>query len=76
MRDKDYKRAWLDFKEEKIKEYVLRHNQLKQTNVLEARNLSIKEMMWSLKYDLQRMDEIDGTNEFKNLLYDLERGEV
>ena len=76
MRDKDYKRAWLDFKEEKIKEYVLRHNQLKQTNVLEARNLSIKEMMWSLKYDLQRMDEMDGTNEFKNLLYDLERGEV
>ena len=76
MKDKDYKRAWLDFKEEKIKEYVLRHNQLKQTNVLEARNLSIKEMMWSLKYDLQRMDEIDGTNEFKNLLYDLERGEV
>ncbi|OJH01892.1 hypothetical protein BL313_02520 [Staphylococcus hominis] len=76
MRDKDYKRAWLDFKEEKIKEYVLRHNQLKQTSVLEARNLSIKEMMWSLKYDLQRMDEMDGTNEFKNLLYDLERGEV
>jgi len=76
MKDKDYKRAWLDFKEEKIKEYVLRHNQLKQTNVLEARNLSIKEMMWSLKYDLQRMDEMDGTNEFKNLLYDLERGEV
>lgn len=76
MKDKDYKRAWLDFKEEKIKEYVLRHNQLKQTNVLEARNLSIKEMKWSLKYDLQRMDEMDGTNEFKNLLYDLERGEV
>lgn len=76
MKDKDYKRAWLDFKEEKIKEYVLRHNQLKQTSVLEARNLSIKEMMWSLKYDLQRMDEMDGTNEFKNLLYDLERGEV
>lgn len=76
MKDKDYKRAWLDFKEEKIKEYVLRHNQLKQTNVLEDRNLSIKEMMWDLKYDLQRMDEIDGTNEFKNLLYDLEKGEV
>lgn len=76
MKDKDYKRAWLDFKEEKIKEYVLRHDQLKQTSVLEARNLSIKEMMWSLKYDLQRMDEMDGTNEFKNLLYDLERGEV
>lgn len=76
MKDKDYKRAWLDFKEEKIKEYVLRHNQLKQTSVLEARNLSIKEMMWSLKYDLQRMDEMDGTNEFKNLLYDIERGEV
>lgn len=76
MKDKDYKRAWLDFKEEKIKEYVLRHNQLKQTNVLEARNLSIKEMMWNLKYDLERMDEMDGTNEFKNLLYDLEKGGV
>ncbi|MGX0021929.1 hypothetical protein ACUXPG_002399 [Staphylococcus hominis] len=53
-------------------EYVLRHNQLKQTSILDPRELSIKEMMWELKYDLQRMDELDGTNDFKNLLSDLE----
>lgn len=66
--------AWDKLKEEKTKEYVLRHNQLKQTDILDPRNLSIKEMMWELKYDLQRMDELDGTHEFQNLLSDLERG--
>lgn len=64
--------AWDKLKEEKTKEYVLRHNQLKQTYILDPRNLSIKEMMWELKYDLQRMDELDGTHEFQNLLSDLE----
>lgn len=66
--------AWDKLKEEKTKEYMLRHNQLKQTNILDPRNLSIKEMMWELKYDLQRMGELDSTNDFKNLLSDLERG--
>lgn len=66
--------AWDKLKEGKTKEYVLRHNQLKQTSILDPRELSIKEMVWELKYDLQRMDELDGTNDFKNLLSDLERG--
>ena len=66
--------AWDKLKEEKTKEYVLRHNQLKQTSILDPRELSIKEMVWELKYDLQRMDELDGTNDFQNLLSDLERG--
>lgn len=66
--------AWDKLKEEKTKEYVLRHNQLKQTSILDPRELSIREMVWELKYDLQRMDELDGTNDFKNLLNDLERG--
>ncbi|MCE4990836.1 hypothetical protein KJB46_10730 [Staphylococcus hominis] len=66
--------AWDKLKKEKTKEYVLRHNQLKQTSILDPRELSIKEMVWELKYDLQRMDELDGTNDFKNLLSDLERG--
>lgn len=66
--------VWDKLKEEKTKEYVLRHNQLKQTSILDPRELSIKEMVWELKYDLQRMDELDGTHEFQNLLSDLERG--
>ncbi len=66
--------AWDKLKEEKTKEYVLRHNQLKQTSILDPRELSIREMVWELKYDLQRMDELDGTNDFKNLLSDWERG--
>ena len=53
---------------------MLRHNQLKQTSILDPRELSIREMVWELKYDLQRMDELDGTNDFKNLLSDWERG--
>jgi len=64
--------AWDKLKEEKTKEYVLRHNQLKQTSILDPRELSIREMVWELKYDLQRMDELDDTNDFQNLLSDLE----
>ena len=58
MKDKDYKRAWLDFKETSMQDYIRTYK------------------AYGKKHIAERMDEMDGTNEFKNLLYDLERGEV
>lgn len=79
MKDKDYKRAWLKLKEKKLQEYVKVHRSVNQ--ILTPNNqyqlfqianamVSKNELARYLKY----MDELDGTNDFKNLLDDLERG--
>ncbi|MDO0970576.1 hypothetical protein [Staphylococcus haemolyticus] len=66
MKDKDYKRAWLDFKETSMQDYIRTYKAYGKKHIA----VIIKTV------DLARMDEMDGTNEFKNLLYDLERGEA
>lgn len=79
MKDKDYKRAWLELKGKKLQEYVKVHravNQIMTPNnqyqLFQIANamVSKNELIRDLKY----MDQLDGTEEFQNLLSDLERG--
>ena len=78
MRDKDYKRAWLELKGKKLKEYVEVHRSVNQ--IIKPNNqyhlFQIANAMVSkneLSRDLKYMDQLDGTHEFQNLLSDLER---
>lgn len=80
MRDKDYKRAWLELKEKKLQEYVKVHRSVNQiiTPNNQYQLFQIANAMVSkneLSRDLKYMDQLDGTHEFQNLLSDLERGE-
>ena len=69
MKDKDYKRAWIELKEELLKKYprLLSEVQVSGDSCEEG-------MFYQLTENLLRMDELDGTHEFQNLLSDLERG--
>lgn len=71
MRDKDYKRAWLELKEEMLMLYPITLHMTKMADGDED-----KSALFQLSELLKSMDELDGANDFKNLLYDLERGEV
>lgn len=79
MKDKDYKRAWLELKEKKLKEYVKVHRSVNkimtpnnQYHLFQIANAMVSKN--ELARDLKRMDQLDGTQEFRNLLSDLERG--
>lgn len=79
MKDKDYKRAWLELKEKKLQEYAKVHRSVNQ--IIKSNNqyhlFQIANAMVSkneLARDLKYMDQLDGTHEFQNLLSDLERG--
>ncbi len=79
MRDKDYKRAWLELKEKKLQEYVKVHRSVNQiiTPNNQYQLFQIANAMVSkneLSRDLKHMDQLDGTHEFQNLLSDLECG--
>lgn len=66
---------WITLKEELMQKYIeLRGKNNKISNDLptvEIANILVGRKV--LKQQLQRMDELDGTNEFQNLLSDLER---
>lgn len=63
MKDKEYKNAWQKLKEEMKQDYIV----TKQVNdEMALRDLAL------LDDYLRRIDELDGTNEFSNLLSDLE----
>lgn len=79
MKDKDYKKAWLELKEKKLQEYVKVHRSVNQiiTPNNQYQLFQIANAMVSkneLSRDLKYMDQLDGTHEFQNLLSDLERG--
>lgn len=63
----DYKKIWQDWKERQIRSFVLLHE-----------NAKIREDKYYLlernkvAFELREMDRLDGTNEFHNLLHDLE----
>ena len=78
MKDKDYKRAWLELKEKKLQEYVEVHlsvNQIitpnNQYQLFQIANEMVSEN--EISQVLANMDLLDGTNEFRKLLNDLER---
>ncbi|MGX0208441.1 hypothetical protein [Staphylococcus epidermidis] len=67
---------WATLKDELTQKYIGLHGKSnKITNDLptvEIANILVGRRF--VKHQLQRMDELDGTHEFKNLLSDLERG--
>ncbi|PTH38731.1 hypothetical protein [Staphylococcus agnetis] len=68
----DYKRIWQELKEERIEEYIMLQEFNRQyPNVGFYKNYSTTLMMI-----LKRMDMLDRTAEFHNLLHDLERANV
>ncbi|MDU9418073.1 hypothetical protein RCL10_05950 [Staphylococcus lloydii] len=64
MKDKEYKYAWQELKETFIRVYVMQ-NKVKEPTV------DIKVKHQTYRNILMKMDEIDGTNDFSNLLNDM-----
>lgn len=67
MKDREYKDAWQKLKEEKIQYFILLNDAYK-VHQLERQRIPLN----VTKQTLLKMDELDGTNEFSNLLSDLE----
>lgn len=61
--------AWIDLKKEMIEMYPVLVIDVETTS-----GECEKGMLYQLGKHLKRMDELDGTKEFQNLLSDLERG--
>ena len=77
MKDKEYKRAWLELKGKKLQEYMKVHRSVNQIikpnnqyHLFQIANAMV--IKNELNRDLKYMDELDGTHEFQNLLSDLE----
>ncbi|MDW8551112.1 hypothetical protein AABD38_08850 [Staphylococcus nepalensis] len=67
MKDRDYKDAWQELKEEKIQYFILLNDAYK-VHQLERQRIPLN----VTKQTLLKMDKLDNTNEFSNLLSDLE----
>lgn len=77
MKDKQYKEVWQKFKDERIQDYIKLHrtvNQIikpkNQYHLFQIANAMVGKN--NLEHILKQMDKLDGTNEFSNLLSDLE----
>lgn len=68
MKDKQYKDAWQELKEKKIEKFTKLHNLIINHHEDEGDFLRYTEQ----KNELFYMDNKDDTNEFSNLLSDLE----
>ena len=70
MKDREYREAWHTLKDEMITEYPY----LVRVWVSTSGEGEHAEMS-KVNEILERMDELDGTNEFSNLLHDMNRSE-
>ncbi|MBA1352682.1 hypothetical protein GHK60_06235 [Staphylococcus cohnii] len=61
MKDREYKDAWQELKDIKTQDYI------QTRNAYGTRHVAT--IIYSV--DLEKMDKLDGTNEFSNLLSDL-----
>lgn len=66
--------AWNKLKEERINDYKKYSNRLEEVWEFDFISRPIENYLGEMEIILQRMDELDGKNEFQNLLSDLERG--
>ncbi|PKI11016.1 hypothetical protein CW747_02440 [Staphylococcus shinii] len=66
MKDREYKDAWQELKEEKIRYFILLNDAYK-VHQLERQRIPLN----VTRQTLLQMDKLDGTNEFSNLLSDL-----
>lgn len=67
MKDREYKDAWQELKEEKIRYFILLNDAYK-VHQLERQRIPLN----VTRQTLLQMDKLDNTNEFSNLLSDLE----
>ncbi len=67
----DYKNAWQTLKEEKIRKFIKLHNLIIKGYEDEGDHLRHQEQY----QELIEMDTWDNTNEFSNLLHDMNRSE-
>lgn len=75
----DYKRIWQELKEECIEDYIMLQGYIRVLQSDTQRHPRIehyKSLLTNIEMTLKRMDMLDGTNEFHNLLHDLERANV
>lgn len=77
MKDREYKDAWQTFKEKRIQEYIKLHRTVDQVVKADSQHhlFQLANAMVGKKYlahILRHMDELDGTNDFSNLLSDME----
>ena len=63
---------WTTLKDELTEKYIELHGKSNNIPTAEIANILVGKRV--VKQQLQRMDELDGTHEFQNLLSDLERG--
>ncbi|WP_285140151.1 hypothetical protein [Staphylococcus epidermidis] len=67
---------WITLKDELTQKYIELHGKSNKISndlpTVEIANILVGKRV--VKQHLHRMDELDGTHEFKNLLSDLERG--
>ncbi|MDW4128404.1 hypothetical protein QI229_03225 [Staphylococcus saprophyticus] len=77
MKDREYKEIWQTFKQERTQEYIKLHRTVNQVikpnnqyHLFQVANAMVGKN--DLAHILKHMDELDNTNEFSNLLSDLE----
>lgn len=77
MKPHDYKNAWYTLKEKMLADYVKTYKEVEkiiksnnQYHLFQVANAMVAKDEFSKL--LRRMDNLDGTNEFSNLLIDLE----
>lgn len=76
MKDREYKDAWQELKGILTKDYIEQIDFINQHKITDADetwssgwNMSTAQQLYT---DLHLMDKLDGTNEFSNLLNDME----
>ncbi|MEX5936065.1 hypothetical protein [Mammaliicoccus sciuri] len=72
MKDREYKDAWQTLKEESLNSYAKLEGQSRVADN-NTTHILLEGAQISLGAKLDRMDELDGTYEFKNLLDDMNR---
>ncbi|WP_204200749.1 hypothetical protein [Mammaliicoccus sciuri] len=65
MKDREYREAWQTLKESKTQKYI------QTINAYGTKHIA--SIIHSI--DLEKMDQLDGTCEFSNLLHDMNRSE-
>jgi hypothetical protein len=84
MKDREYREAWENFKEELLQDYIeqrQRVERVKRRNYEGYQKAGLIDVAYErgklgqMTVELHFLDELDGTHEFSNLLDDMNRSE-
>ncbi|UXV30011.1 hypothetical protein [Mammaliicoccus sciuri] len=84
MKDREYREAWENFKEELLQDYIeqrQRVERVKRRNYEGYPKTRLSDVAYErgklgqMTVELHFLDELDGTNEFSNILHDTNRSE-